>query len=390
MRAESFLAEERLITRDGTVIPQAVRFADGTIIVCYHVGNDAYFSPSGASISRDNGRTWLPCASPLHRTSCMGAVGDTRALWFDQYLWKVGRAEYACFYNETRDGGATFAGPRLARFQLDRVIDKRYAPRPHDDPDYFYEPDIPPAYRSVTDEHGAVIGAYVFGTVLRLPDGVLGLSAYARVEGNMTRRPMGSTYASSRSSDGRAPEATAEALDSSLFFRSEDEGATWRCAGTIGKVRPGRPFDAGEGYSEGLNETGMACTREGHVIAMMRHGSNMLLWYAVSEDGGRTWGDILPMNYPGVAPCMARMANGVLAAAWGRPGITVGFNLDGSGRRWDVLVGVLSAEEKSQDYPWITPVAEDRLMVFYDRRRWDPQRRTFYDHGIYRREIGIK
>jgi hypothetical protein len=35
------------------------------------------------------------------------------------------------------------------------------------------------------------------------------------------------------------------------------------------------------------------------------------------------------------------------------------------------------------------PVAEDRIMLFYDRRKWDDERRVFYDHGIYCREITV-
>ncbi len=389
MRAEYTLTEERLITTEGTVAPQGVRFENGNILVCYHVGGDAYFSPCGTHISKDNGQTWQRTGRPLHRVSCEGAIGQGRALWFDQYVWRTEKDEYAAFYNETRDSGETFTGVKLARFRLEGAIDWKYVPRSHEDPDYFFEPDVPEFYHSVTAKHGALIGAYLFGTVLRLPDGALGLSAYAKMAGNMTRETQRSSYVAPRRNDGTAPEAKEEVLDSSLFFRSEDEGATWHCAGTIGKVRPGRPFDAGQLYSEGLNETGMACTTERKIFALMRHGSNMLLWYALSEDGGRTWSDIMPMNFPGVAPSMTLMPNGVLAAAWGRPGMTVGFSLDGAGRNWDLLVGILPAAAKSQGYPWLLPVDKNRVMILYDRRKWDPKQRRFYDHGIYCREITV-
>ena len=142
-------------------------------------------------------------------------------------------------------------------------------------------------------------------------------------------------------------------------------------------------------YSEGFTETGLSCTSDGKIYALMRHGSYMLLWGVISSDGGRTWGEPLCFNYPGVAPCLCLMPNGVLAAAWGRPGMTVGFSLDGTGRTWDVLVGVMQDNVPSQKYPWIVPVAQDRIMLFYDRRKWDPTRRVFYDHGIYCRDITV-
>ena len=69
--------------------------------------------------------------------------------------------------------------------------------------------------------------------------------------------------------------------------------------------------------------------------------------------------------------------------------MTVGFSLDGTGRTWDALVGVMQDDVPSQKYPWIVPVAEDRIMLFYDRRKWDDERRVFYDHGIYCREITV-
>ena len=390
MQAECTLSEERLITTHGTIIPQAVRFANGNIFLSYHVGNDAHFSPVGAHFSRDDGRTWERCRHPLHRQAAAGAIDDGRAFLLDQYLFRTGNGQYVAFYSETCDSGESFSEPKPARFFLKGAIAEPYVPRPPDDPDAFFEPPIPEFYRPVTDKYGSIIGGHIFGTVLRLPDGALGLSAYTKMEGNMTRRPRRSTYVRQRTDDGTAPEAQERVLDSSLFFRSEDEGATWQHVSTIGKVRPDRPFDVGKVYSEGLNETGMACTSDGKIYALMRHGSLMLLWYAVSADGGRTWSDIQPFNYPGVAPSLTMLPCGILAAAWGRPGMTVGFSLDGTGRDWDLLVGVRGDDVKSQNYPWLVPVADDRVMLFYDKRKWDKEKRSFYDHGIYCREIRVR
>ena len=390
MKAECSLSEERLITTDGTIIPQAVRFANGNMVVIYHVGNDAYFSPSGSHRSRDNGATWERMECPLHRGSAMGAVGDARALFFDQYLLKTGDGEYAAFYNETRDSGETFPGPKTARFSIKGVLDREYVPRSRDDPDYFFEPDVPDFYEPVTAKHGSVIGGHIFGRILRLPDGALGLSAYCAMEGNMTRLREHSAYVGARQDEATAPEATGQVLDSSVFFRSEDDGQTWRYTDTIGRARPGKPFDAGKIYSEGLNETGLSCTADGNVYALIRHGSYMLLWWSMSKDCGRTWSDIKPLNYPGVAPSVVLMPNGVVAAAWGRPGMTVAFSLDGTARNWDVLVGVADDSISSQKYPWVVPVGDNRLMLLYDKRKWDPEKRRLYDHGIYCRELTVE
>ena len=219
----------------------------------------------------------------------------------------------------------------------------------------------------------------------------MGMSAYCQMKDNMRRKERDtSDYVGIRPDEGVAEEANDDVLWSSIFLRSEDDGQTWRMASTILKTEENFPFDAGVLYSEGFTETGLSCTSDGKIYALLRHGSYMLMWAVISSDGGRTWGDPLCFNYPGVAPSLCLMPNGILASAWGRPGMTVGFSLDGTGRTWDVLVGVMQDDVPSQKYPWIVPVAEDRVMLFYDKRKWDGERRVFYDHGIYCREITVE
>ena len=383
------LSDERLITTEGTISPQAVRFENGKMLVCYHVGNDAYFSSFGAHRSRDDGETWEPVECPLNRATAMGEVAQGRAILFDQYLWKVGRDEYAVFMNQTLDAGETFTGPELATFHLKGAIDHHYLPRDEADPDYFYEPKVPAFYESVTGKHGSTIGGHVFGRVVRLADGALCVAAYTKMEGNETRLKEPGHYVKPRK-DGTAPEAREDVLDSSLLFVSNDEGRNWEHASTIGRIRPGTPFDGGKIFSEGFNETGLSLTSDGKLYALMRHGSYMLLWRAISEDDGRTWGDLRAFNYPGVAPSLSLLPNGVLAAVWGRPGLSVGFSLDGTGTNWDLLVGIMHDGVPSQKYGWLVATGRNRLMLFYDRREWDSERRRFFNHGIYCRTIEVE
>jgi len=385
------MSPERLITTEGTIIPQAVRFAHGRLLVSYNVGTDSWFTPSGAHASEDDGASWSKVTCPMHSVSALGPVGRERALLFDQYLWRVGDDEYAVFCCEAQENGLSFSQPYLAELHLEGALYKPYTPRPIDDPDSFYEPEIPEFYRPVTERYGAQVGGHVFGSVIELPDGALGLSAYCQMKGNVRRKDRApSDYVGLRPDEGVAEEATDDVLWSAMFFRSEDGGRTWHAASTIAKAEDDFPFDAGVLYSEGFTETGLSCTSDGNIYALLRHGSYMLLWRFISSDGGRSWSEPLCFNYPGVAPSLCLMPNGMLAAAWGRPGLTAGFSLDGTGRTWDLLVGVMQDDVSSQKYPCIVPVAEDRLMVFYDKRKWDADQRVFYDHGIYCREITVE
>ncbi|MDP6113183.1 MAG: sialidase family protein [Planctomycetota bacterium] len=387
-RPQCSLSPERLITKDGTIIPQAARLADGRILVCYSVGTDSWFSPSGFSVSED-GFTWRRIDGPMHSVSAIGPSGGEKALLFDQYLWRTAESRYVAFCCEAREA-LTFAEPCLAEFHLEGALCKHYIPRPADDPDAFYEPKIPEFYRPVTERYGAQVGGHIFGSIIELPDGAMGLSAYCQMKGNTRRKDTApSDYVGRRPDEGVADEATDDILWSAIFFRSDDEGRTWHAASTIAEAEVDFPFDAGVLYSEGFTEAGLSCTSEGKVYALVRHGSYMLLWRFISADGGRTWCEPMCFNYPGVAPSMCLLPNGMLAAAWGRPGMTVGFSIDGTGSTWDALVGVMQDDVQSQKYPWLVPIGENRVMLFYDKRKWDSERRVFYEHGIYCREITV-
>ena len=381
---------ERLITAEGTIIPQAVRLADGRLLVSYSVGTDSWFAPSGASVSDDDGATWRTTILPMPRVSALGPTGRDRALLLDHYLWRLDDGHFGAYCCEVGPGRGEAGEPFLAEFRLEGALSRHYRPRPQDDPDAFYEPEIPAFYDRVVSQHGAYVGGHIFGRVIELPDAALGLSAYCQMEGNMRRRDRArSDYVGTRPNEGVAEEAADDILWSSLFFRSEDDGRTWQAPSIIGQAKPDFPFDAGVLYSEGFTETGLSRTSDGKIYALMRHGSYMLLWRVVSADGGRTWCEPMCFNYPGVAPSLCLMPNSMLAAAWGRPGMTVGISLDGRGRTWDVLVGVMQDNVQSQKYPWLVPLGENRIMLFYDKRKWDAERRVFYDHGIYCRTIEI-
>ena len=395
MKATITVGEERLVSARGTIIPQAANLGDGRILARYSVGIDAWFEPSGASLSTDAGKTWHETECPLHRSESIGELGDGHVMMLDQHLFKTescAEDQFVMICSETRDGGDIWSAPRLIHFEVPDVLVTHYRPAPSGDPRAFYELPIPESYHPFIGSHEAFVGGHVFGRIIRLPDSALGVTAYCQLSENMKHQTGmdESDYLPPKSPDaGVADEGHDDVLFSAVFFRSEDEGQHWTAAGTVGQMAPGEPFDGGMLYSEGFTETGVTRTSDGRLYALMRHGSYMLLWRNSSSDGGRTWDDMMCFNYPGVAPSLCLMPNGIMAAAWGRPGMSVAFSLDGTGRTWDAIAGIMQDDQPSQKYPWLHPLDEKRLLLFYDRRVWDASVHNYTEHGIYCREITI-
>jgi len=375
------VTDEELITRDGTIIPQALRFDDGAMLLHYHVGFDAAFEPVGMSRSDDKAKSWQRAEPPLHRVAACGQIGPTEAIFFDDNLVHVAGDEYAVLYNRTTDAGRTFTGVAAARCFIPNLIHKPY----HADPANPFFPPITDWYRNRLPENPS-IGGNMFGRIIRLSDNSLATVCYGSQHGNLKKRRKQGQPAS----EGIAEQVDAGESNSAILLRSEDHGQTWHAVSVCGKLEPNKPFDGGFLYSEGFNETALIETAPGELFVIMRHGSYHLLWTNRSTDFGKSWQGIAMLNHAGVAPSMTRLGNGALAAAWGRPGLTVAFSLDGSGRYWDVATELMRGDEASQRYPWLTPLDDNTVMVFYDRRTWDKPHPRYINHGIYARRITIK
>lgn len=374
------VGDEYLLTREGTIIPMSVRFTDGSMLLLYHTGFDAHFTPVGMSRSDDNGQSWRVAEPPLYRIGACGQIGDRRAIFMDDNLVHAGGDEYTVLCNRTDDGGRTFAGVTQARCRIPNLIAKPYEP----DPTSPFHPPMPEWYRKRLPENPRFAGA-IFGRVIRLSDGSLATVCYGSQHGNLKKRRKQGAAAS----EGIAEQADAGESNSAILLRSEDDGHTWNTVSVCGRLEPNKPFDGGHFYSEGFNETSLVETAAGELFVIMRHGSYHLLWTNRSTDLGKTWQGITMLNHAGVAPNMIKLGNGMLAATWGRPGLTVAFSLDGSGRYWDAATELMRGDEASQRYPWLQPVDDNTVMVLYDRRKWDKPRPRYIDHGIFARTITI-
>jgi hypothetical protein len=151
------------------------------------------------------------------------------------------------------------------------------------------------------------------------------------------------------------------------LIRSDDQGKSWRFFADIGR-------DC---------EADFCWLANGDMIAEARCNLSenpRPLLQTRSTDGGRTWSKPIPA--PGVElatqddrrwfspqgklitecsganidPALLPMGNGVIALAYGRPGLSLRFNVDGTGNHWDHRTAILPKYAVTDGKPWAFPV----------------------------------
>lgn len=154
---------------------------------------------------------------------------------------------------------------------------------------------------------------------------------------------------------------------STFLMGSRNRGSSWSHFCTVATIK-----DSPWG-SEGPCEPALTRTSDGKLICLMRTGGagaesgttaspSMLL--SISEDQGKTWKH-RRMAYPGVMPKIIRLRNGILVAAFGRPGNNVIFSHD-EGLTWGNEFALSSAGAKTSGYCDIVEVSPNRVLAVYD------------------------
>ena len=173
-------------------------------------------------------------------------------------------------------------------------------------------------------------------------------------------------------------------LEGDKFFRtlvvkSDKFGKNWDYLSTIaGDEAAEAALKAeGEPKCEGFGEPRMIRLGDGRLFAVMRRGSNNMIYKAWSDDDGKTWSKPTSIGFRGVEPALMMMKSGVLAFSTGRPDpIAVRFSLDG-GATWTSPTGLTKGFElddpkkpqgaqKSTCYTGLVEVEPGKLLVVYD------------------------
>lgn len=124
-----------------------------------------------------------------------------------------------------------------------------------------------------------------------------------------------------------------------LFYRSTDEGHTWKLQGRI-PYQPDMKTDINgdKRLTFGFTEPAFEILSDGTYLCVMRTTDNFVsntpMYYSRSTDLGVTWTKPHTFTKAGVLPRLLQLNNGVIVLASGRPGVQLRFCTDGQGLMW--------------------------------------------------------
>ena len=171
-----------------------------------------------------------------------------------------------------------------------------------------------------------------------------------------------------------------------LYYRSTDNGRSWRKIGHILYNEPDRRRD-------GFTEPALELLPNGDLLAILRttDGNGVGPMYASrSRDNGATWSAPRAFTETGVLPRLLQLKNGVLVLSSGRPGVDLRFSID-NGETWSKPTTLIPLPDPTKiqadscGYTSLLPLGKDRFLIAYS---WftPPSGRK----SIYVREVRVR
>ncbi len=127
---------------------------------------------------------------------------------------------------------------------------------------------------------------------------------------------------------------------------SDNQGRSWSNPHPIG-LKAGRTLD----------ETDIYERKDGTLLAVMRE----VMAGAESKDGGKTWGPIYELGFPGHCPCLLMTQTGVLLLAHRIPNTALHYSTD-EGRTWH---GPILIDNVIGAYPSLVSLRDGRVLCVY-------------------------
>lgn len=158
-----------------------------------------------------------------------------------------------------------------------------------------------------------------------------------------------------------------------LFYRSSDQGKTWKVVGKI-PYAPDLANDpnGNKRLALGFTEPAFEILSDGSYLCVLRTSDglgNSPMYVSRSTNKGATWSHPKAFTSTGVLPQLLQLKNGVTVLAAGRPGMQLRFSHGSSGLQWsDAFEMVPFTDQKdggSCGYPDLLATGPDKFLLIY-------------------------
>lgn len=156
------------------------------------------------------------------------------------------------------------------------------------------------------------------------------------------------------------------------FYRSTDNGRTWKLQGRIPYVQDKSIKGQGNRELFGFDEADFEILKNGTMISVMRTSpgiSTNPLYISYSYDLGKTWTEPRAFTNNGVLPNLLQLENGVVVLSSGRKGVQLRFNAEGDGKIWTDPFEMLRFRgikgQVSCGYTGLLATGPDRFLIVY-------------------------
>jgi len=160
-----------------------------------------------------------------------------------------------------------------------------------------------------------------------------------------------------------------------LFYRSTNEGRTWKIQGRL-PYEPDLTTDptGDKRLAFGFTEPAFEILPDGSFLCVMRTTDSFLtnspMYISRSTDLGVTWTKPRTFTRAGVLPRLLKLDNGVLVLVSGRPGVQLRFSTDGKGQKWTDPFEMLPFKNESESavscgYAELLATGPDKFLVIY-------------------------
>lgn len=189
--------------------------------------------------------------------------------------------------------------------------------------------------------------------------------------------------------------------DAIFFYRSTDNGYSWKIQGRI-LYTPDLKADSAGNERMGFMEPAFEILADGTYICVMRTSDGKgdgPLYISRSRDKGVSWSKPEALTSAGVLPQLLELDNGMIALSAGRPGVQLRFSAD-KGQSWTDPFEMMPYGEKQKNniswydhvscgYTGLLATGTDRFLIIYsDFRHLNPQNE--FRNAIKVREVIVK